>query len=464
MKIVQLILSIVFTMLIKSNLKAQIVDTFNTKFVATEKITWLNVGTQAIIDVKKRRLLFNSRKNIADERKITQLPFLVSENGWYLEFSFKLKEITPHTRWIMLALSRTAQNPVQQNLNSIIFNDNSFIGVACLYDQVVQKPILYPIHKTKDENYKFTEEGIILPHLDSTYFVRIEKISQQDAMLAVFSDADFETHLSNSPQCFKVPIQLKELKFLQTTSFNQQNNDLPTAIIDSIRLIDTIYPRYGAALKLNTEYKVGDVIHLESKIKEEWGLYKVNNKGDLKGNPIKSKTDYSFTIDTEKDVLTLNRWYVLKKSISAGQITCKKGKSDAVSFFLRGQPYKYEKSKLYKDLKTVKTNNAIVLEDISFVRSESYLLEKSYGQLDTLATIMKEFPSMIIQVEGHTEPIGNASANLELSRERVVEVKKQLMRLGIDNSRIKAVGFGMQNPKYKNSPKNRRVEVRIVKW
>ena len=71
-----------------------------------------------------------------------------------------------------------------------------------------------------------------------------------------------------------------------------------------------------------------------------------------------------------------------------------------------------------------------------------------------------------ILVEGHTDPVGEESYNLSLSRDRAYAVQSYLGSLGVANSRISSVGYGESMPVASNDSdsgraQNRRVEVAI---
>jgi outer membrane protein OmpA-like peptidoglycan-associated protein len=81
--------------------------------------------------------------------------------------------------------------------------------------------------------------------------------------------------------------------------------------------------------------------------------------------------------------------------------------------------------------------------------------------------MMAENPKMIIQLEGHTDFLGDAKANMKLSQQRVESVKDYVADKGVVRSRIKTKAFGGNQPISRdNTPEahrlNRRVEVRIL--
>lgn len=95
------------------------------------------------------------------------------------------------------------------------------------------------------------------------------------------------------------------------------------------------------------------------------------------------------------------------------------------------------------------------------------ILPASFAELDALAATMKHNPTMIIQLEGHTDTQGDAKKQMALSKNRVESVKKYLILKGISGSRIKTVAFGGTQPistsKSADAHRlNRRVEMRVL--
>lgn len=120
------------------------------------------------------------------------------------------------------------------------------------------------------------------------------------------------------------------------------------------------------------------------------------------------------------------------------------------------------------DLVPIEAGATITLKNIYFNVSEFDLKPESYPELDRLAGLMQTNPTMTIRLEGHTDTVGEFDANVELSRNRVNEVKRYLVAKGIDEGRIDTVGYGPSRPintnkSLKERPENRRVEMVIVK-
>lgn len=109
----------------------------------------------------------------------------------------------------------------------------------------------------------------------------------------------------------------------------------------------------------------------------------------------------------------------------------------------------------------------IRLNNLIFSVGNSKIDPESYGELDALVTMMKENPTMVIQLEGHTDYVGLAADNLRLSQKRVESVRTYLASKGITRTRLKTKAFGGSQPlSRENTPEahrlNRRVEVRIL--
>ena len=79
--------------------------------------------------------------------------------------------------------------------------------------------------------------------------------------------------------------------------------------------------------------------------------------------------------------------------------------------------------------------------------------------------MLQENPKLDLIIEGHTDNVGGAKFNLELSRKRAEAVKRWLVdKAGISEVRLATVGYGLSRPIADNSTeegraKNRRVEL-----
>ncbi len=107
------------------------------------------------------------------------------------------------------------------------------------------------------------------------------------------------------------------------------------------------------------------------------------------------------------------------------------------------------------------------LDNLIFNVSTAKIEPSSYGELNEVVKMLKENPSMVIQLEGHTDIKGDPKLNMKLSEDRVAAVKNYLASKGADKSRIKTKAFGGTQPISKENTEearklNRRVELRVL--
>ncbi|HRH62262.1 MAG TPA: OmpA family protein, partial [Bacteroidia bacterium] len=108
------------------------------------------------------------------------------------------------------------------------------------------------------------------------------------------------------------------------------------------------------------------------------------------------------------------------------------------------------------------------LTGIQFETGKDIIKKQSFSILDNVVTVMKENPSYLLSIEGHTDNQGDDAKNLVLSENRAKAVLKYLSDKGVNSIRLTALGYGESKPKHSNDTKegrakNRRVEF-IVKF
>jgi len=99
-----------------------------------------------------------------------------------------------------------------------------------------------------------------------------------------------------------------------------------------------------------------------------------------------------------------------------------------------------------------------VTQNILFETNKSDLKDESYPTLYKILDALKSQPNLKVEIDGHTDNVGNVAANQKLSEERAKAVADFLIRNGIDSKRITWKGFGSSKPIGDDNNKNRRVE------
>lgn len=108
-------------------------------------------------------------------------------------------------------------------------------------------------------------------------------------------------------------------------------------------------------------------------------------------------------------------------------------------------------------------NALLSTENIVFESASADISAKSNALLKRLADVINNCPAIDIEIGGHTDTRGDAEMNLDLSQRRASAVKSALVKLGINKSRLLAVGYGETRPiANETTPsglqKNRRIE------
>jgi OOP family OmpA-OmpF porin len=87
--------------------------------------------------------------------------------------------------------------------------------------------------------------------------------------------------------------------------------------------------------------------------------------------------------------------------------------------------------------------------------------------LGSAAKVLQTYPSISLQISGHTSSEGDAAVNQRLSQERADAVKQWLVDNGVPPERLKTRGAGPDEPIADNKTaagreKNRRIEFKVL--
>jgi len=116
----------------------------------------------------------------------------------------------------------------------------------------------------------------------------------------------------------------------------------------------------------------------------------------------------------------------------------------------------------------IEQNALFSLNSIFFDFGKAILKPESFPELERVAQLMSDKPSVVIEVAGHTDNVGSIVFNQKLSERRANAVKTFLTSKGIDASRITTIGYGEKRPIVSNDDEedgreiNRRVEFKIT--
>jgi outer membrane protein OmpA-like peptidoglycan-associated protein len=110
-------------------------------------------------------------------------------------------------------------------------------------------------------------------------------------------------------------------------------------------------------------------------------------------------------------------------------------------------------------------DDRVELPGVYFEFASATLRPESDAAITEVTTLLRRHPDWRLRFEGHTDSVGGAASNLELSRARADAVRAAVVsRLGGGADRLEAAGFGLTQPRETNDTpegraRNRRVEM-----
>jgi len=115
--------------------------------------------------------------------------------------------------------------------------------------------------------------------------------------------------------------------------------------------------------------------------------------------------------------------------------------------------------------KSIQDTGKVTLYGIQFDFNQATIKPQSEPVLKEVGEFLKQQPDLKLNIQGHTDNVGKAAYNLDLSKKRAESVKTYLVQnFQIDASRLTTEGFGDTKPIAKNDTEqgraqNRRVEL-----
>lgn len=110
---------------------------------------------------------------------------------------------------------------------------------------------------------------------------------------------------------------------------------------------------------------------------------------------------------------------------------------------------------------------AEIAANVVFGTGDSALTTVAMGTLDKVVAAMERHQKPLVEVEGHTDSLGDSEANRQLSQARAEAVAAYLVSSGLNETRVAAIGYGQGRPIGDNTTldgrqRNRRVQFTAV--
>jgi outer membrane protein OmpA-like peptidoglycan-associated protein len=118
-------------------------------------------------------------------------------------------------------------------------------------------------------------------------------------------------------------------------------------------------------------------------------------------------------------------------------------------------------------LRQTESGVVVTLGDVLFESGQTELREDALASLVEVVDLLQSEPDKNIRIEGHTDSVGEADTNIEISQKRADAVFEALVSLGVDASRVTTQGMGEDFPIASNETdegraQNRRVDVILL--
>jgi outer membrane protein OmpA-like peptidoglycan-associated protein/tetratricopeptide (TPR) repeat protein len=218
------------------------------------------------------------------------------------------------------------------------------------------------------------------------------------------------------------------------------------------------------SFELYKEARPQETAFLSGEIKDKSGNIIEGGKVEITNTVTKEKTLAVVDSTAGKFMVAVN----LKKKDDL-LVTIKKNDYSYNSAVVSMKDVSFEKppKPITLEINEAVVGTSFVINNIYYNTNSADLKSESYLVLEEFATYLKENPSIQIEVQGHTDNVGNAKSNEALSSNRAYTVKAFLEEKGIDGKRVTAKGFGSSkaiadNNTEEGKAKNRRTEFLIT--
>lgn len=157
------------------------------------------------------------------------------------------------------------------------------------------------------------------------------------------------------------------------------------------------------------------------------------------------------------------------------EVEVEKGKefdvtAEARDYFVKTEtiPAQEKRKSIDIGLEPLLSQRSYSFNNIQFAYDSAELDPSSLVTLGAIADMLLKAPGLQVEIRGHTDSTGGKEYNMRLSQRRAEKVREFLVKKGVLDERLKAKGYGLENPVSPNDTeegraRNRRTEFYILK-
>ncbi|WP_260293473.1 OmpA family protein [Sedimenticola hydrogenitrophicus] len=143
-----------------------------------------------------------------------------------------------------------------------------------------------------------------------------------------------------------------------------------------------------------------------------------------------------------------------------------------VGYYMDVQEAKLRQQLEHTGVSVTRNGDNIILNmpaNITFAVDRAEVNHNFVDTLGSVALVLKEYKSTMIEVAGHTDSTGSDTYNQRLSQQRAQAVSGVLIANGVESIRIDSVGYGESRPVASNGTatgrqQNRRAELTLLPY
>ncbi|RLD22809.1 MAG: hypothetical protein DRI71_07020 [Bacteroidetes bacterium] len=336
----------------------------------------------------------------------------------------------------------------------------------------------YSLVLNAGKNYKieFKKEGYLSQYYEYNLYYLADYLEEFNTV-KLRSDADLGVIVYDKGLNKAIPAQVQILNednshfaYVNLDNYDDDANNVQLDINKTYKVIASANKFYSDTLSVNTSkktdlklkfYLAPKTLAYNFNVKDVTSKRKLRSKltlkNDSKDEIIEGYSDQTFHLrqGDQYEVLTSSdRGYLL----ASGKIS--------VPVIAEGEtPPGVVQNEIEVAQITVDAN--IVLNSISFATNSAQLSPGSLLELDRVADFMQLNPTVSIEVSAHSDDVGAAAFNKQLSQKRATSVGDYLIKKNIKENRMQDVGYGEEQPLVpndsdENRAKNRRVELMVI--